>query len=503
MFEKGQKNGFGSYLYENGDVHEGEWKSDISDGEIDIIYKIKNETYKGSVLDGKRHGKGKMFFANGDKYSGDFINDNMEGTGEMIYASGDKYIGEFQNGFLDGKGEYIYTNEDRFIGQFKEGKVDIENGDFIESDKPLELIRQSEEVYQTEISGNIVNQIENQAIQNENLYDNKQFTCDQSNIISQEKELYGTDITQTVLMSANPIMKPTIIVNSMLQNPFQQVSGMVNNPSQEIKHLVTDNSEFETQNQINQTNDYINFPEQSTNKDSSMANVNLLGSSNVDLTLNSTILSNVANQNQVISMGNNQYISYMPNTNQGPLDYENSINPNATMNPIVITNEMFQNLQNNNMMQLPNENQQHMNFMNDNNNFVQQNQNLYNPYNNYRGNRGNYNNYRGRGRGNYDTSSYQPNRYNNNYNKNNRGGYKGNSRGNNNFNLMQNTFDSQDTNNLIGSAINNPVMYQNMNPVKDLDFKGTEQNFVKSGGQRNSENRMENCENMDFSSDQD
>jgi hypothetical protein len=47
--------------------------------------------YEGEMKDGKKHGKGKMDFANGAKYTGDWIDDNRTGQGVLIYADGTRY----------------------------------------------------------------------------------------------------------------------------------------------------------------------------------------------------------------------------------------------------------------------------------------------------------------------------------------------------------------------------------------------------------------------------
>jgi hypothetical protein len=43
------------------------------------------------MKNGKKHGKGKMEYANGDKYSGVWVDDNITGQGVYIWTSGDRY----------------------------------------------------------------------------------------------------------------------------------------------------------------------------------------------------------------------------------------------------------------------------------------------------------------------------------------------------------------------------------------------------------------------------
>lgn len=64
--------------------------------EISIIIKIYKR-YEGDLLNGTRHGRGIMYYANGDKlficiniffrYIGEFYNDSIEGFGTMIYTN--------------------------------------------------------------------------------------------------------------------------------------------------------------------------------------------------------------------------------------------------------------------------------------------------------------------------------------------------------------------------------------------------------------------------------
>ena len=69
------KDGFGKYIYENGDYYEGEWKNYL------------------------RNGKGRLYYKNGKiKYSGDWVNDKREGKGTLCLENGKiEYIGYWVN----------------------------------------------------------------------------------------------------------------------------------------------------------------------------------------------------------------------------------------------------------------------------------------------------------------------------------------------------------------------------------------------------------------------
>ena len=59
-----------------------------------IIYESGNY-YIGEMLNGKAHGKGIIYYRNGNiKYDGEFVNDKREGKGKYIDENGNYYIGQ-------------------------------------------------------------------------------------------------------------------------------------------------------------------------------------------------------------------------------------------------------------------------------------------------------------------------------------------------------------------------------------------------------------------------
>ena len=98
--------GYGKYIYENGEYYIGEFKND------------------------KRNGKGQEFYKNGNlKYEGNFANDCFEGYGKGIYEDGKYYIGEWKNGKQNGKGKEYYKNGNlQYEGNFIDNHLkDMEN----------------------------------------------------------------------------------------------------------------------------------------------------------------------------------------------------------------------------------------------------------------------------------------------------------------------------------------------------------------------------------------
>ena len=80
-------------------IFDGNWVNDKF-----IPVKKDIEMYVGEYnKEGLRHGKGKVFYLNGDiKYDGDFIDDKYEGNGKYYHEDGEHYIGQFKNGLRHG-----------------------------------------------------------------------------------------------------------------------------------------------------------------------------------------------------------------------------------------------------------------------------------------------------------------------------------------------------------------------------------------------------------------
>jgi hypothetical protein len=82
----------GKFLFDNGDIYDGEW----SDNDI---YGCGNMKYKnGDIYDGEwdlcgKHGQGKMVYKNGDVYEGTWFRNNRYGNGKITYKNGDIYEG--------------------------------------------------------------------------------------------------------------------------------------------------------------------------------------------------------------------------------------------------------------------------------------------------------------------------------------------------------------------------------------------------------------------------
>jgi len=117
-------------------------------------------TYTGSILNGVKHGKGKVVWSDGDIYEGDWVNGNEHGKGKMVWANGDIYEGDWVDGNPTGKGKSIYVSGKIYEGDFVEGNPvgkgklttadgDVFEGNFVDGNPTKGKITQANgEVYE-------------------------------------------------------------------------------------------------------------------------------------------------------------------------------------------------------------------------------------------------------------------------------------------------------------------------------------------------------------------
>ena len=138
--------GQGSATYANGDVYEGEWKSDRREGHGTCKYSsgewyegmwkadkrdgngiaryVSGDKYDGDWRFGKREGKGRATYASGDGYEGEWKADKKQGFGTFWSASGEVYEGQWLTGTYEGRGTYLYASSDVYEGEYHGGKRD-------------------------------------------------------------------------------------------------------------------------------------------------------------------------------------------------------------------------------------------------------------------------------------------------------------------------------------------------------------------------------------------
>jgi hypothetical protein len=92
-------------------------------GNRSVIIESGISGFDGTIIDGKREGYGTYIFKNGDKYVGEFRNDLFNGNGVFIWNDGARYDGQWKNGLKNGEGDYILKNGEVLKGIWTEGEL--------------------------------------------------------------------------------------------------------------------------------------------------------------------------------------------------------------------------------------------------------------------------------------------------------------------------------------------------------------------------------------------
>lgn len=122
---EGKRHGKGKMTWPNGDVYEGDWREDRRTGKGKYYFSNGN-VFEGDYVNGHKNGKGKFVWADGDIYEGDYLNGYKHGRGKYVWGkssarAGDVYEGDFVNGERTGIGTYTYANGRVESGRFLKG----------------------------------------------------------------------------------------------------------------------------------------------------------------------------------------------------------------------------------------------------------------------------------------------------------------------------------------------------------------------------------------------
>lgn len=105
------RNGHGRCESRNGDVYEGNWVSDMRDGQGTMTYAATGAVYEGSWTKNRRHGHGILWDKDGT-YEGIFENDERCGTGTQVSPDGSFYKGTWRRNHRAGHGLFYVATED-------------------------------------------------------------------------------------------------------------------------------------------------------------------------------------------------------------------------------------------------------------------------------------------------------------------------------------------------------------------------------------------------------
>ena len=110
----------------------------VGDDLIEIKFNREPLSYirVGEFVNGKLHGKGKMFInlvvdpfnfqktKQSNLYIGDWEHGIQQGHGEFYWHDGDHYMGDWVNNYREGNGTYTWSNGSSYVGEFKENRIE-------------------------------------------------------------------------------------------------------------------------------------------------------------------------------------------------------------------------------------------------------------------------------------------------------------------------------------------------------------------------------------------
>jgi hypothetical protein len=123
-WQMGQKYGYGSIAYPNGDDYVGYWRQDVKWGEGTYTWRKDGRKYEGRYVDDKPEDEnGRLTWQSGTVFVGNFVQGQRTGLGTIEFLSGVKYVGNFVNGKYDGQGMCTFQDGCIYTGEWKQGKA--------------------------------------------------------------------------------------------------------------------------------------------------------------------------------------------------------------------------------------------------------------------------------------------------------------------------------------------------------------------------------------------
>jgi hypothetical protein len=116
-----RKHGKGKYIWENGDIYDGDWKDNLMAGQGKFIY-ANGDIHEGKWQNSLPSGKGIRQFNNGIIYSGNFHKGKCDGIGEKNWPDGSCFLGDWKENQRHGLGKLIIPNKVIFNGTWKHDK---------------------------------------------------------------------------------------------------------------------------------------------------------------------------------------------------------------------------------------------------------------------------------------------------------------------------------------------------------------------------------------------
>ena len=154
-FTDGKPHGRGIIYFANGNKYIGHWVAEYREGEGKFIF-IEGHEYFGQFKKNEFHGPGTMTYANGDRYEGTWVNSKPEGEGSYFFANGKRYVGFFRNGRFNGQGTMYYADGRSEIGNWLNGERTSETAPLVkqESNEEITIDTPAEHVANSEANNN-------------------------------------------------------------------------------------------------------------------------------------------------------------------------------------------------------------------------------------------------------------------------------------------------------------------------------------------------------------
>lgn len=117
----GKKHGKGLFVLSDGGKAEGIWENDkLLNGTV-VDYIFDDGKYTGKIINGVKEGNGTLIFPDGaNKYVGNFKNDIPNGQGTLTIADGSRYSGQWKDGKLFGQGTIVSSSGEKYVGHLSD-----------------------------------------------------------------------------------------------------------------------------------------------------------------------------------------------------------------------------------------------------------------------------------------------------------------------------------------------------------------------------------------------
>ena len=114
--EKQEPEGYGSMIFSDGSLYEGQWIQGKMEG-LGRIITADADLFEGTFVDNKLTGK--MEYNNGSLFEGEFLYDMPHGFGKEILEDKTEYIGQYHYGLKNGLGKSSWPDGSYYEGNFE------------------------------------------------------------------------------------------------------------------------------------------------------------------------------------------------------------------------------------------------------------------------------------------------------------------------------------------------------------------------------------------------